>query len=69
MVYKIMTTIKLNIEGMHCQSCVNRVKRALEQVQDSNVKEVSIGAASIETTDVDAAIAAVTKAGYPATRA
>ena len=61
-----MSTINLKIEGMHCEACVNRVKRALERVEDTKIKEVQIGSASIETLNLEAAIAAVTKAGYPA---
>ena len=64
-----MATVTLKIEGMHCGACVNRVKRALEQVEGANVKEVSIGSASLETANVDAALAAVAKAGYTATQA
>ena len=64
-----MATIHLKIEGMHCEACVNRVKRALERVEDTKIKEVHIGTAAIETLNVEAALAAVTKAGYPATRA
>jgi len=62
-----MATVTLKIEGMHCGACVNRVKRALEQVKDTNVREVSIGSASLDTANVDAALAAVAKAGYTAT--
>jgi len=54
---------------MHCEACVNRVKRALERVEDTKVKEVHIGSAAIETLNVDAALDAVAKAGYPAARA
>ena len=61
-----MSTINLKIEGMHCEACVNRVKRALERVEDTRIKEVQIGSATIETLNVEAALAAVTKAGYPA---
>jgi len=64
-----MAITNLKIEGMHCEACVNRVKRALERVEDTRVKEVVIGSASIETHDVEAAIAAVAKAGYSAARA
>ena len=64
-----MATIHLKIEGMHCEACVNHVKRALERVEDTKIKEVHIGSAAIETLNVDAALAAVTKAGYPAIRA
>ena len=63
-----MATIHLKIEGMHCQACVSHVKRALERVEGIDVKEVQVGSASIDTQDVDAALAALTKAGYPATR-
>jgi copper chaperone len=64
-----MAVTHLKIEGMHCEACVNRVKRALERIDGIRIKEVAIGAASIEAHDVDAAIAAVKKAGYPAARA
>lgn len=64
-----MTTIHIKIDNMHCQSCVNHVKRALERVDGLRIKDVQVGSASIETHDIDAALAAVTKAGYPATRA
>ncbi len=61
-----MSAINLKIEGMHCEACVNRVKRALERVEDTKIKEVHIGSASIETLSLDAAIAAIAAAGYPA---
>lgn len=64
-----MATISLKIEGMHCQACVTRVKRALERVEDLKIHDVQVGSASVEAMDVDAAIAAVRKAGYPASRA
>lgn len=54
---------------MHCQACVARVKRALERVPDIRIHEVQVGSAEIEAIDPAAAIAAVTGAGYPATRA
>jgi copper chaperone CopZ len=63
-----MATAKLKIEGMHCQACVNRVKRALEQVDGLRIQEIQIGSASIQADDIDAAITSVTKAGYPAAR-
>jgi copper chaperone CopZ len=64
-----MATIHIKIDNMHCQACVSHVKRALERVDGLRIKEVLIGSASVETHDIDAALAAVTKAGYPATRA
>ncbi|MFN0104509.1 MAG: heavy-metal-associated domain-containing protein [Bryobacteraceae bacterium] len=62
-----MATISLKIEGMHCQACVARVKRALENVEGLQVNDVQVGSASVETSDPRAAIAAVVKAGYTAT--
>jgi len=64
-----MATVSLQIEGMHCQACVSRVRRALERVENVKVNEVLIGSATIQALDVDAAIAAVGKAGYAAVRA
>jgi copper chaperone CopZ len=64
-----MATVSLKIEGMHCQACVTRVRRALEKAENVKVAEVAVGSATIETPDVDAAIAAVGKAGYAAMRA
>lgn len=64
-----MNKTNLKIEGMHCQSCVARVRRALEKVEGVTVEDVQIGSARIESADPEAAIAAVTNAGYPAARA
>ena len=64
-----MATVLIKIEGMHCQSCVNRVRRTLEKQPDLTVLDVQLGEAQIESPDPDAAIAAVTAAGYPAVRA
>lgn len=64
-----MATVSIKIEGMHCQACVNRVRRTLEKQPELTVVEVQLGAARFESADPDAAIAAVTAAGYPAARA
>lgn len=64
-----MNTTQLNIEGMHCQACVARVRRALENVEGLQVNDVQIGSASVDTDDAESAIAAVVRAGYSATRA
>jgi copper chaperone CopZ len=63
-----MNTINLTIDGMHCHSCVARVRRALEDVEDIRVKDVQIGSASIEADSPEDAIAAVAQAGYPSRR-
>jgi copper chaperone CopZ len=64
-----MHHINIKIEGMHCQACVARVRRALEKLDGLTIHDVSIGSASVEAADPDAALAAVSSAGYPAQRA
>ena len=65
-----MAEFTLHIEGMHCGSCVRRVTQALSSMKDIELEEVRIGAASVrsrgEDPAVDAAIAALAKAGYKA---
>ena len=58
--------MKIAIDGMHCQACVMRVRKALEKVHGAQVREVSIGSAEL---DVDhshegAVLEAIQKAGY-----
>lgn len=64
-----MSEFTLRIDGMHCGSCVRRVSQALEST-GLKVGEVRVGAARVsseqEPAPVDAAIAALAKAGYPA---
>jgi copper chaperone len=58
--------MKLAIEGMHCQACVQRVRRAIEKVVGARVENVDVGSAAVaiaqdgETAVMDA----VRKAGY-----
>lgn len=65
-----MSEFKLHIDGMHCGSCVRRVTQALTATEGVEVKEVDLGSARLssakEPAPVDAAIAAVVKAGYSA---
>lgn len=65
-----MAEFTLHIDGMHCGSCVRRVTQALNTTEGIQVEEVRIGAARLKSsTDkapVDAAIAALAKAGYSA---
>lgn len=65
-----MSEFKLHIDGMHCGSCVRRVTQALSSTEGVEVKEVNIGSARLtsnqEPAPVDAAIAALAKAGYSA---
>jgi copper chaperone CopZ len=66
----MMAEFTLHIEGMHCGSCVRRVTQALSSTEGIEVEEVRIGAARVkspgENPPVDAAIAALAKAGYSA---
>lgn len=65
-----MAEFVLHIDGMHCGSCVRRVTQALSTTAGVEVQEVRIGAArlksSADSPPVDAAIAALAKAGYSA---
>jgi copper chaperone len=66
----IMAEFTLRIDGMHCGSCVRRVSQALSSTEGLQIEEVRIGAARLKSTGdqppVEAAIAALAKAGYPA---
>jgi copper chaperone CopZ len=65
-----MAEYTLQIDGMHCGSCVRRVSQTLASVEGVTVNEVSLGAARITSeltpTPVDLVIAALDKAGFPA---
>jgi copper chaperone CopZ len=67
---KPMSEFTLQIDGMHCGSCVKRVTQALAAVEGIVVNEVSVGAARLtfdrDPVPVDLAVAALAKAGYPA---
>lgn len=67
-----MAEFKLHIDGMHCGSCVRRVTQALAATQGIEVKEVNVGSARLSSNEepavVDAAIAALARAGYSAHR-
>jgi copper chaperone len=63
-----MNDITLTIEGMSCQHCVMKVKKAIDDVQGVSDVEVTIGRAVLsfdETkTSKEEIVAAVAKAGY-----
>jgi copper chaperone CopZ len=65
-----MAEFTLRIDGMHCGSCVRRVSQALEATGGLKVGEVRLGAARVtsdqEPAPVEAAIAALAKAGFAA---
>ena len=58
--------MKISIDGMHCQACVMRVRKALEQVHGVHVREVGIGSAEFdaEREREKAVFDAIQKAGY-----
>jgi copper chaperone CopZ len=66
-----MTEIKLAIEGMSCNHCLNAVSRGLSQLAGVRIKSVAIGRADLEfdPEQVNAAqiVAAIDEAGYKAT--
>ena len=55
--------MKVSIDGMHCDACVRRVRKALEAVPGAVVNDVAIGLADIEG-DKALLIEAIRKAGY-----
>jgi copper chaperone len=63
-----MTEVILKIEGMSCQHCVMRVKKAVDGLAGVSKAEVSIGKAAISFDDSkikrEDIEAAVEKAGY-----
>ncbi|MGB9406271.1 MAG: heavy-metal-associated domain-containing protein [Terracidiphilus sp.] len=65
-----MAKFTLQIDGMHCGSCVRRVNEALTAVEGAVVNEVRVGTAQLTSTlnpaPVDLAVAALSKAGFTA---
>jgi copper chaperone CopZ len=58
--------VKITIEGMHSQACVAKVRRALENVEGAQVREVQIGSAVLDLDPARQSVAleAIQKAGY-----
>jgi len=65
-----MAEFTLQIDGMHCGSCVRRVTQALASVEGVVTNDVQIGTAhltsSLAPAPGDPAIAALAKAGFTA---
>ena len=66
-----METREISVSGMTCGHCIAAVREALTSVPGVQVRDVSIGKASVEiepgsVTD-DALVDAVAEAGYTAT--
>jgi copper chaperone CopZ len=58
--------MKLAIEGMHCQACVQRVRKALEKVDGVQVQDVEVGSAEVaaDTSHQSAVLDAIRKIGF-----
>jgi copper chaperone len=63
-----MAETMLKIEGMSCQHCVMRVKKAIDAVAGVTKSDVAVGTATIQFDESKAkkedVIAAIEKAGY-----
>ena len=63
-----MTHVELKIEGMTCHHCVMAVRKELQKLRGVEIKDVKIGAASLDideaTVGNDQLKAAVEEAGY-----
>lgn len=59
-------SMKIAIEGMHCEACVRRVRKALERVPEAQVHIVTIGSAEVEAgaSQHGAILEAIRQAGY-----
>ena len=66
-----MTEIKLAIEGMSCNHCLNAVNRGLSKLPGVRIKSVAIGRAELEfdpeRSNPGLIVAAIDEAGYKAT--
>ena len=60
--------MKLTIEGMHCQKCVERVRKAIGQVDGAHAEKVDVGSATVavDSSRAGEVLAAVRAAGYEA---
>jgi copper chaperone len=58
--------MKVAIEGMHCQACVARVRKALEKIDGARVDSVDVGTAevSVDGPGEPVILDAIRKAGY-----
>ena len=58
--------MKIVIEGMHSAGCVRRVRKALEQIEGLQVREVGLGLAIVDgdAKQRAAALEAIQRAGF-----
>lgn len=60
--------MKVQIDGMHCQACVQRVSKAIEKVEGARVERVEVGSAVVaaDASREPAVLEAIRKSGYEA---
>ena len=60
--------MKIAIAGMHCQACVERVRKAIQNVEGAEPRRVVVGSAEVTVDPARemAVLDAVQKAGYQA---
>ena len=58
--------MQVAIEGMHCDACVRRVRKALESLPDTKVDSVAVGSAhvTVDPSRETSVLEAIRKAGY-----
>ena len=58
--------MKVTIDGMHCDACVRRVRKALEKIQGARVEDVQVGSAevAVDASREAAVLEAVRKSGF-----
>jgi copper chaperone len=58
--------MRIAIDGMHCQACVQRVRKAIEKVDGVAIQQVEVGSAVVtaDSARETAVLEAVRKAGY-----
>jgi copper chaperone len=65
-----MAEITLQIDGMHCGSCIRRVTQTINNAGAFDVEEVRLGAARFKTAEdaasIQSVITALAKAGFAA---
>ena len=61
-------TLRLSIEGMHCEGCVRRVTAALQRVKGVELNSVEVGSAQVtfhpEQTNPEEITAAINRIGF-----
>lgn len=66
-----MSTI-LSVSNIHCGACASRVTKAIQKVEPSAVPQVDVATGRVtldKAGDIAAILAALDKAGYPASLA